>query len=160
MDKHAVEPFTSTGLRQVVPVGQRQVASGFSITVFSLELYVNGFMIVTRIERTDGRPANGVITFHAEDELGGVYRSWDYAGSGGGVPHKSHYWRYSYLCTPGVNPEAGSLRLEVPEMKIIEMRPSGDRTCGPIIEAKEQFNGPWVFEVSLTGQKTIRHEDR
>jgi hypothetical protein len=159
MDKHAVEPFTSAGLHRVVPVRQRQIVGGLSITVFSLELYVNGFMIVTRIERTNERPADGVITFRAEDDLGGAYRSWDYAGSGGGIPGKSHYWRYFYLCTPGVNPEASSLRLEVPEVKIIEMQPSGDPTRGPTIETKEQITGPWVFRVSLTEQQMNRDED-
>lgn len=142
MDKRAVEPFTSAGLRQVVPVGQRQVRSGYSITVFSLELYVNGFMVVTGIEGTDGHQAHGVprFHFHAKDDLGGNYRSWDYPG--GNTPGRSRYWRYFYLCGPDINPDASSLRLGVREVKITEMPHAGDPTRGSIIETKEQIEGP------------------
>lgn len=150
MDKHVVDPFTSAGLRRIVPVEQQKIVNGFSITTYSLELYVNGFAIVAHTEWTDGRTPGGVVTFRCEDDLGGTYRSRDYAGSGGGVPGKNrHYQRYYYLCTPGINPTAKTLHLEAPHVKVYDTHYDPDRPSPPTTELIEQIEGPWVFDVSL-----------
>lgn len=134
MAQHVPLQFDAAGLLRVMPVAQRQDINGFSLTIYSLELYRTGFLIATQTEFAGSArpwPADWTIT----DDRGGAYRCVDSAGGGG--PGALTTWRLDYLCAPAIGPGPARLRLSIAAIRLT------------LHEPPPELPGPWVFEVAL-----------
>ena len=133
-------------LARVVPVAQTQDLGEATLTLLSLEIYGDGFLVLSRL-RWDADPAHppgmhrsSEVPQVAHDDRGGRYVRWPYGGGG-----HDREWRAADGFTPALNPTARELRLEVPELRLRQFNWMRDEDLGEQIRP-----GPWVFTVPLT----------
>jgi hypothetical protein len=137
------------------------------VTVVSLELYVEGFLVHTQV-RFGGAPAGAAgapagaggaagtwrrtehllspeILFTAADDRGGGYGCWASGGYGGGGLPGEMLWRRDYVFAPAPPAQARELRLSVPTIEWLGYDPAEPR---PTVEATQPVG--WTLTVPLT----------
>lgn len=122
-------------LRTVIAIAQTQAAAEIDVTLFSLESYENGFIVLGQHSAKYGEigqeniwHAMPVLT--ARDDLGNEYQWW---------PVGSSRTRFSCQFSPAVHAGAAALTLTVTRFHWVfhtEQRVQVD-------------DGPWIFTVSL-----------
>jgi hypothetical protein len=138
----AMPNFSSDTLLRVVPVAQQVSAGLYLITIYSLELYRDGFLAVTRADFAGmgGRPPIPPC-FSARDERGGEHLCLDSGGSGGRgqLPNGvSTGWRMNYVFTPAVDPQATTLTLAIANVP-----------ADPRASRGATLPGPWTLTIPL-----------
>ncbi len=131
-------------LRRVVAVGQTEVRGGTSVTLFSLEVYGDGFqaslLVARRADPASGRRSTGVpeMVLEVADSAGRRYDAWP----AGGGSHGAWAFRFAYRFAPALDPSATELRLRV---TAIHWHGIGEDEP-PLLEVEP---GPWTFTVPL-----------
>jgi hypothetical protein len=141
----------SSTLLRVIPVGQHRQVEDVAITVYSLELYRNGFVAVLRVDWAG--PSAGCFPgprFSAIDDLGTQYGSYGGGGSGGGIFPDNPSWRTWQIFTPGLAAGATHLTLVVDEFRLTSFAPHPDRPGEHTRSVERVVSGPWRFEVGLS----------
>ncbi|MDP9372661.1 MAG: hypothetical protein M3Q65_09460, partial [Chloroflexota bacterium] len=160
--RHDPGPFTILPLREdalppgpppqfdqlvrVVPIAQTREHDGTTVSLLSLEVYADGFLLHSRIrfgqEQQQRRFGSGgplEMTLDVRDDRGGEYRIWP--GGGGGNPRE---WRFEHRCGRAPDPAARELRVTVTELRWRRL----DREQRRMVTAGAQ-PGPWEFTVAL-----------
>ncbi len=142
------EPET---LLRVIPIGQTVRLESESLMMLSIESYAEGFIVHGRLlsdQAPEEPPFFAPIWTHTSPELQTLQVSDDrghrylvLAGGGGGGDRE---WRFEFRSGQPLDPQAGGLVLELPE---IGWRRYGPGSGEPEIE--RLVVGPWVFRVSL-----------
>jgi hypothetical protein len=132
----------------VVPIAQTQAHGGTVVTLFSVELYADGFVVHGRIRREDRRPLSGagasrqpVAQLRAGDERGGRYEARPGRLIGSDYDRE---WRFMQSFGPGVDPAARELRLDIAE---VNWRRSEE--IPSMSERTDVHPGPWAFTIPL-----------
>jgi len=132
-------------LERVVSVAQTRTQGETELTIISVDLYDDGFILNYRL-RAPVEPmglgfgmislgSTGEILFKVADDRGAKYHGMPGAGSGSG-----EYWRGDFTFTPRVNPQARELTIRVEEFEWMVRDP----------RQKSQLQlGPWEFRVPL-----------
>ena len=147
----------------VVPVVQTRALAEGSLTIVSLEVYAEGFLVHSQMRYADKRgtdaapdakAAPGIwrrgdfaspeVLFEATDDRGGTYGCWSGGGYGGGAAPGEMLWRRDYVFAPTLDPAARSLRLAI---SAVEWLSYGPATASPTIEATQPVG--WTFSIPL-----------
>lgn len=138
-------------LLKVIPIAQEQKQQGTTLTLVSLEVYSDGFVIQGQIFAENAPPTTpdhsllpDIPSFLGSDDLGNFYRGDSKGGSG-----SQQHWRFSHIFKPALHSNAQELRLEIP--KIIWQRfdwQRGERNQ-PRQRQIEREAGPWIFTINL-----------
>ena len=152
-------------LMRVVPVVQTfDLAEGSSLTVVSLEIYAEGFLVHTqarhiieaRFPHDAHEDANSPATwrqanlaspellFEATDDVGESYACWSSGGYGGGATPDEMIWRRDYVFAPPIGPDASALRLTVPAIEWVSYSAA---QSGPMVVASQTVG--WTLTVSI-----------
>jgi hypothetical protein len=146
-------------LRRVVPVAQARALDGGSLTIVSLELYVEGFLVHTQVrharEQAGAASTSGTgrgsepfrspeIVFAAVDDRGGSYGCWAGGGYGGGGLPGEMLWRRDYVFAPAPPADARELRLSLPAVEWLSYDPANPR---PTVETTQPVG--WTLTVPL-----------
>lgn len=138
-------------LIRVVPIGRSETIDGVTVTLLSLEIYADGFLIVGSIAgekiRTSyddisriGVTSSG-INLSIIDNYGNSYAPGSFYGSGHGSK-----LRFAQVLTPGLD-------LDISEIKIIILqviRTTTSLVYPRTVSDRSTVSGPWLFSVSLT----------
>ncbi len=122
-------------LLTVIPIAQSQTAVGIDVTLFSLESYNEGFIVLGRHSAKYGEhgPNNiwhAIPVFAAVDDLGNDYQWWPSGGNRN---------RFESRFAPALDSKAHVLTLTVTQVRWTF-----------ISERRNQMDvGPWVFRVPL-----------
>jgi hypothetical protein len=127
-------------LVRVIPIEQTQSASGIDITLLSLELYHEGFVLLGLQSAKYGEWSreniwNAHPTFSVIDDRGNAYRWWR-----GSDNPKEGIYRFEDRFAPGLHPEARELTIT-----LTEMRTTFFKEHRHVVDS-----GPWIFSVALT----------
>ena len=134
-------------LQRVIGVGQAVRHGQIEVTLLSLELYEQGFVVNFNLRdwgRGSTRDASlsdpdlfraAMFDATAVDDQGNIYRG--FPGSGGG---NSGQWRQAQHFTPEVATARGHLHVSIKEIQWIAQGASARSTTEP---------GPWEFDVHL-----------
>lgn len=140
-------------LVRVIPVAQTQRCNGVAVTILSVELYTDGFLVNARVLSQSSaasppsppwrflRPA-----FEAEDDRGNQFTGRPYFGSLGA----GRKMRYLYCFTPQFDRSAHELWLRCTDLRWREPGCSGDQ---------EVALGPCTFSIPL-GDRPVSEETR
>ncbi len=137
----------SHNLLRVVPVAQHQQVSDVSVTVYSLELYESGFVVVARLNwigESGGLPNLG---WTAEDDRGTTYTHFGCGGSGGGRPPTQFSWRLG--CSFGGSISADTAQLILTATRLGFQKIIFDDNQEPHIELAQTIAGPWRFVIPI-----------
>lgn len=137
--------FDVVNLRQVLAVRQRGAFPSGTLTLASLELYHKGFIAVLWIEH-DSYGDFPHWAINATDNLGNRYLSKSRAGSGGGLSNGRSQTRAVNMFTPGLDPAARMLTLE---LCAVSGTISYTEGVGHAYPAENIVGGPWHVEVPL-----------
>jgi hypothetical protein len=152
-------------LVRVVPVVQTHDLAGASLTVVSLEIYAETFLVHTHLRYTVEKQANEVaqegeaspatwrranlvspeVLFEATDNLGASYGCWSGGGYGGGATPGEMLWRRDYVFAPALGAEARALRLVVSAIEWVSHDPAQP---GPTVAATQPVG--WTLTVPLS----------
>ena len=121
---------------RVIPIAQTQSASGIDVTLFSLVIFNEGFIVHGMHSSKYGDIGGGNIwhaqpAFNVVDDRGNAYQ-WR-----GGSAHHS---RFEFLFSPSLDENAQDLTLTITQFRWVFPREHRD----------ELDDGPWVFKVVLT----------
>lgn len=140
-------------LVQVVPVGQTEVACDIAVTILSVELYSEGFLVngrirvLSRLSQSNPSPyrlvvdSSATVTLHDSD--GRAYRLWARRGSG-----DRHEFRLRHYFQPALDPQVEQLGIVIADLRgivIDESRPD-DRDADVVL------HGPWSFTISTSAR--------
>lgn len=137
-----------TKLDRVVGVGQQVDNGGVRVSILSVELYEDGFLVHSRAQLDTGdlnlgrvapRPSATKLMLQITDDRGGNYRAWP-SGSGG----SGKDYRWSTPFSPAVDSRARLLRIEAPAIHLLR-HPEQESTA--VVETDRP--GPWVVEIPL-----------
>jgi hypothetical protein len=136
--------LVSERFKKLLPVFGSINVHDVLILIKGIKLYQYAFMfdltvrlgpeVMTDLMRVWPRMESKNLT----DDQGTEY-SLFYRGSSGGM----NEWRFNFSVTPGLNPDATVLTLEIPRLEIQE------RGRGSIQTPKDILNGPWIFKLTL-----------
>ena len=148
-------------LLRVVPVVQTHDFADGSLTVVSLEIYADAFLVHTHLRYpVDGREGGGEadpgtwrrvrlatpeVLFEATDDRGGGYGCWSGGGYGGGGARGEMLWRRDYAFAPVLDPAARALRLAVSAIEWVRHDPAQP---GPTVEATQAVG--WTLTIPLS----------
>ena len=118
-------------LVQVLSLEQMKVYGAITITLLSLELYAQGFVLLTRLQSQEPMPFPHVTSVIATDDRGGRYRGGSY---GGGATDREA--RMAYRFWPALDPAA----------RIVEFHFADIRWNRAVEELQ---GGPWTCTVTL-----------
>jgi hypothetical protein len=127
-------PRSHPGLGEHVrelPVAQALMGNGTELSLLSLQIYANGFILHTRLLVAEPIRWPNLKSLVATDDCGGSYFG-GLCECGG----KDREWQLAFRFSPALNPAARELKLEVEEMR-----------WERIVE--EVCPGPWEFKLSL-----------
>ena len=151
-------------LLRVVAVAQTHEWSSGRLTVVSLELYAEAFLVHTHLRCTvERRAANDVdesqaagaawrrvnlaspeVLFDTTDDRGGSYGCWSGGGYGGSSTPGQMLWRRDYVFAPALDAAARALRLTVPAIEWVSHDPAQP---GPTVAAAQPVG--WTLDISL-----------
>lgn len=152
-------------LVRVVPVVQAYDLVGGSLTLVSLEIYAEGFLVHTQLkyvtesrtirmrdagEAVPGRWSRATLAtpeviFEATDEGGENHACWSSGGYGGGQRPGEMLWRRDYVFAPTVGPKARTLQLRVAAVEWVTNDPTQP---SPMVEANQLID--WTLIVPLS----------
>lgn len=142
--------FDFDHLQRVVPVALTRQLPGQTLTVTSLELYRDGFIVLLLHEWTANIAAVGTFeplthVVEAADERGQRYAGRPRAGYGSGDQRGAILDRLMYGFTPALDPAAGQLILTL--TAVTRMR--GGAMSGPVFDPADVRGGPWTATFEL-----------
>jgi hypothetical protein len=127
-------PRSHPGLGEHVrelPIGQACMHNGTELSLLSLQVYANGFILHTRLLVPEPIRWPNLKELLAADDCGGSYHGRLCDGGG-----KDREWRLAFRFSPALNPAAHELLLEIGGMRWERF-------------VEEVHPGPWEFTVSL-----------
>jgi hypothetical protein len=150
-------------LLRVLPIARTRDLGAGNITLISLEIYAEGFLVHTQMRHTRERAdrtghggagesstwrraevASPEVIFQAGDDRGGTYGCWSSGGYGGGAAPDEMLWRRDYVFAPALNPAAAELRLIVTTIEWVRY---GTGAPQPTVEESEPID--WTVAVPL-----------
>jgi hypothetical protein len=137
-------------LVRVVAAGQTATVDGVSVTLLSIELYDDGFIINGRVRRSIPSSSDEGVHWlpaldtgtelRAADGHGGVYAS---LGMGGGGDAKEY--RLHQTFSPALALNASELRIELANLRYVRFDPRA-----PDDRSRDELkHGPWSFVIPL-----------
>lgn len=141
-------------LERVVPIAQTKTQGSTELTLLSLEVYDDGFILHYQLraleEEREVRPGVMIFPGHPEvifeirDDLGNEYKGFP---GGAGGSHKQ--WRGEHRFTPRIDQKARTLHLRVEEVQWLAHGAGQRSRIQP---------GPWEFAVSLPRSRVRKAE--
>ncbi len=130
----------------VLPIAQVQEHNGVEMLALALECYTVGFVVTLQIQShgavafIDFAPA---VALDVTDDRGGRYTCQP-SGSLGEGARNDWQWRLAYRCTPAREPQARTLRLEIPALQWVRPDPVRQRSVPALT-----VTGLWIFTAIL-----------
>lgn len=130
----------------VLPIAQAQERRGVEMLALALEIYTMGFVITLQAQSHGTVPfidsAPG-MALDVTDDRDGRYASQP-AGASGEGEGSDWQWRLASRCTPTLDSQTRTLRLEIPALTWTRPDPIRQRFV-----SVRTVRGPWVFMVTL-----------
>jgi hypothetical protein len=136
-------PFTLRQLLRVLPIAQSHRTESLELTLLSLEIYAEGFLLNGRVDREGDIEVRRwpEVVLAASDEGDQDYRPLPCGGNG-----ISTQWRFCFQFAPPLREAARELRIRVDEIRW--RRP--DRATSQLAVERTD-SGPWTFTIPLQG---------
>lgn len=157
-------------LLSVVAGGETQTHSDTTITLISLEVYADGVMTNFSVRYWDEhlqqmlgirRKEHGILWPHfyimASDGMGNIHTGESGGGSSGPSSlGERERWRTSGILTPTFAQDAHKIRLEIPELQLVEF---ATVSAPPFFTVQRTFPGPWVFDIALRRESIAEKQE-